>query len=165
MFNNSILILMLVFIISSCTSKTDWGKVTVGLDSQGYWEANLENEKIKIRYGFGMGEEEPESFIKEAILKAHPDINIAGDILDGAAHRGLLTKAEIIKDSEEEKSIYLEWAPVPSKKDQHPGPARCEISIFKDSSVIKIKYIDFCFSHVCDIGLEKTDHLDANWGG
>ncbi len=154
-----------LFILLSCTSNNDWGKVSVGLDSLGYWEANLENDKIKVRYGFGMGEEEPESFIREAILKLHPDLNLAGALIDGAAHRGLIIKAEVLKDTEEEKSIYLEWAPVPSRKDQFPGPAKSEISIFKDSSVLKIKYIDFCFPHICDIGLDKTSVLDANWGG
>lgn len=121
MLKNYIIILILVCMTFSCKSKTDWGKVSVGHDSSGYWEAILENEQIRVRYGFGMGEEEPESFIREAVLKAHPDINIAGGILDGAAHRGLLTRAEIMKDSDIEKSVYLEWAPVPSMKDHFPG--------------------------------------------
>lgn len=164
MARNSILILILVFIVFSC-KKTDWGKVTVGIDSQGYWEANLENEKIKVRYGFGMGAKEPESFIRKLILKAHPETNFAGALIDGAAHRGLLTKAEVIKDDEAEKTIYLEWAPVRSMKNRFPGPAKCEISIFPNSAVLKIKYVDFCFSHICDIGLDSTDVLNANWGG
>ena len=161
----NLLLSSLIFLVSSCSIPNDWGKVAAGLDSNGNWEARLENEKLKVRYGFGMGEEEPESFIKEAFLKAHPNLNLAGALIDGAAHRGLIIKAEVIKDAADEKTIYLEWAPVPSRKEQFPGPAKCEISVMKDSPVLKIKYIDFCFAHNCDIGLDTVHVLDANWGG
>jgi hypothetical protein len=159
------IILILALVTYSCSMDKDWGNVSVGNDKKGYFEAYLENQKIKVRYGFKMGEEEPESFINELILKSHPDINLAGAVLDGAAHRGLITKAEVIKVAKDEKTIYLEWAPVPSQKNQFPGPAKCEISIFRDGAVLKIKYIDFCFSHICDIGLDTVHVVDANWGG
>jgi hypothetical protein len=163
----SLTFLTIIPLLISCTNsgRKDWGKVWVGIDSLGYHEAFLENDRIRIRYGYGMGEEEPESFITEAILKSKPEINLAGALLDAAAHRGLITRAEVVKDSVDEKSIYLEWAPVPGMKEQFPGPARCLVSIFKDSAVLKIQYIDFCFAHICDIGLERTPKLDAAWGG
>lgn len=158
-------ILLLALLSVACSEKNNWGKVSVGKDENGHLEAILENNKIRVRYGFGMGEEEPESFIREITLKSHPGINLAGSLVDGAAHRGLLTKAEVIRDDENEKVIYLEWAPVPSRKNQFPGPAKSEISIFPDSAVLKIKYVDFCFPHICDIGLDTAHALDTNWGG
>ena len=97
--------------------------------------------------------------------KEHPDYDISGAILDGAAHRGVLTKAEVIRDDADEKTIYLEWDPVPGMKKQFPGPAKCEVSIYKDKPFLKIKYISFCFTHNCDIGLDTAHVLDANWGG
>lgn len=147
------------------SKKNNWGTVSVGKDDKGYFVANLENEKIKVRYAPKIGKEVQESIIKEVILKTHPEINIAGRSIDGAAHRGLITKAEVIKDAEDEKTIYLEWATVPGKKNKFPGPAKSEISIFRDSSVLKIKYINFCFSHICDLGLDSVHITDANWGG
>ncbi len=152
-------------ILFSCSESGQWGKVSVGKDEQGNLEASLENEVIKVRYGYGMGQDAPESCIREVILKKHPDHNLAGSLIDGAAHRGLLTRAEVIKDTPKEKTISLVWEPVPNMKEQFPGPARSEISIFKNSPFLKIRYIDFCFPHICDIGLDKKHVLDKNWGG
>jgi len=149
----------------SCKLNKDWGKVSVGQDEKGFWEATLENEKMKVRYGYGMGDGDAESCIREVILKAHPEDNLAGPLIDASAHRGLLTRAEVVKDSPEEKTIYLEWLPVPGMKKQFPGPAKCEVSIFRNSPILKIKYIDFCFAHTCDIGLDKKHVLDKNWVG
>ena len=120
---------------------------------------------MKVPYGYGRGQDDPESCIREVILKDHPNDNLAGALLDASAHRGLLVKAEFIKDTLEEKTIYLEWVPVPKMKEQFPGPAKCEVSIFKNSTVLKIRYIDFCFAHTCDIRLDKQHVLDKNWGG
>ena len=96
------------FVLSlfSCKTDKDWGKVSVKQDEKGNWEAFLENEKMKVRYGYGMGQGDAESCIREVILKDHPDVNLAGPFIDASAHRGLLIKAEIISDTPEEKTIY-----------------------------------------------------------
>jgi hypothetical protein len=158
----------------SCAANKDWGRVCpapsryrvcVGKDSDGHWEATLENSKIRIRYGFKVSGSSAESMITDCIIKDFPDNNLAGALLDASCHRGLLTKAEIVKDSPDEKTVYLEWVPVPKSAKKHPGPARAEISIFPDSMVLKINYISFCFPHVCDIGLMADRVTDANCGG
>ena len=155
----------LAMALFSCKLNKDWGKVSVGQDKKGNWEAYLENDKIKVRYGYGMGQGDAESCIREVILKDHPDDNLAGALIDGSANRGLLTRAEVIKDGRDEKKVYLEWAPVPGMKKLFPGPAKCEVSVFRNSRILKVKYIDFCFAHICDIGLDRKHLLDKYWGG
>jgi hypothetical protein len=161
----SLLILLLFPLMFSCTLTKEWGKAEVGLDANGNWQASLENRKMKVRYGFGMGQDEPESCIREVYLKNHPDQNLAGPFLDASAHRGVIVKAAVVKNTSREKRIYLEWIPVPSMKKLFPGPARSEVSIFPNKTYLKIRYLDFCFAHTCDIGLDKGHVLDKNWGG
>jgi hypothetical protein len=157
--------LLLIPFLSSCCLTKNWGKAEVGPDANGNWQAFLENKKMKVRYGYGMGQEEPESCIREVYLKNHPDQNLAGPFLDASAHRGVIIKAEVVKNSKREKKIYLEWIPVPSMQKVFPGPAKSEISIYRNKTFLKIRYLDFCFAHTCDIGLDKQHVIDKNWGG
>jgi len=141
----------------------DWGAVKVGKDSADRWEAILENDQIYVRYGY----KKPkygEGMITDCRLKSNPEINIAGALLDAAAHRGILTNAAIVKDEKDEKTVRLEWIPVPASKEKHPGPASTEISIFPDRSYLKIVYNSFCFPHICDIGLMSGRNTDFECG-
>ena len=130
---------------------SSWGRVSASKDPEGNWAAVLENNKIAIRYGFKMSGDKEEGMITRFILKEFPEENIAGALLEASAHRGLISNAEVIKDSGDEKSIRLEWVPTPGSKDRHPGPAISEISIYPDRNYIRIIYKSFCFPHICDI--------------
>jgi len=156
---------LIVLLGGCCGANRDWGHVAAGTDSDGRLQATLENSRIRVRYGFKTSGGSQEGMITDLVIKDFPENNLAGALLDAAAHRGLLSKAEIIKDSADEKTVYLEWVPVPASADKHPGPASAEISIFPDSAFLKINYISFCFPHICDIGLMTGKTTQADCGG
>jgi len=148
-----------------CRVSRDWGHVSAGKDRDGRWQATLENSKIFVRYGFKTSGNSQEGMITDLVIKDFPENNFAGALLDAAAHRGLLSRAEVIKNNADEKTVYLEWVPVPHSADKHPGPASAEITIFPDSMFLKINYVSFCFPHICDIGLMADKVTQADCGG
>jgi hypothetical protein len=148
----SCLCLLLLVNHSACDRSPKWGKVAVGKDSDGHWEAFLENNRISVRYGFKMSGENQEGMITRFVHKDYRNENIAGHLLDAAAHRGLITDAVVVEDGAAIKTIRITWEATPQSKSKFPGTAVSDISIFPDSEFIRIDYHSYCFPHVCDIG-------------
>jgi hypothetical protein len=149
--------------LGSCKTKTDVF-VQTQKDKNGNWEILLENSKIKIRYGYKIIHV-AEGMITDLYMKAFPEESLEGWILDGAAHRGVITNAEVVKDSVTEKTVRVTWAPHKVWAKRLPGPAISEFTIYPDSQVLKIHYVSFYFPHICDIGLYKDTVNVADCGG
>lgn len=147
-------IFLCILMSSFCRKQSDWARVCVKRDSEGHWEVMLENEKIKVHYGYyyNKNDKTEHGLISEFILKEFPDENAAYHFLDAAAHRGMIKNASIVKDDVDEKTIRIEWEPNPKSKDKFHGPAVSLVSIFPNSRYIKIKYLSYCFPHVVDMG-------------
>ncbi len=131
---------------------SDWGDVHIGRDAEGHWEAVLENSLIRVRYGYKKPDDYRQGMITDFTLKDYPDENIAGHLMDAAAHRGEITDIELIQNDEERITIRVAWAPSPAEKKDFPEPAVSEISIFRNQPFLRIDYIAYCFPHVVDIG-------------
>ncbi len=130
------------------TSGGDWGKVKVGKDCYGQWEIFLENSQLKVRYGTkrDIGGDITNFLIKEV------GRNISEALMDASAHRDEIIYADILKDGPDEKTVRIIWRNNPNTEMDTHSIARSEISIYPDSKFIKIKYIDFVFSHIAEHG-------------
>lgn len=124
-----------------CFERKDWGSISVGKDADGHLEAVLENSRIRVRYGYFKGPHIDETVIKEFIIKG-ADENQAGRSLDACARRGVLTKAEIKADGPKVKTVHLEF---------DGGEKQQDVSIYPNSTYIKIDYIDAGIN-IVDIG-------------
>jgi len=140
--------------VFSCTLKPESFSVSAGLDPEDKWHAELENPDIDVRYGFKLSGEKPEGMITDFYLKAHPQENIAGRLLDAVAHRGEMVGASVARDDSRIKSVRLSWGPSVESRDKYAGydPAEAEISIYPRGAFIRIEYLSYFFPHVCDIG-------------
>ena len=96
--NRYVLATLLCLSVSGCSPQANWGTVSAGKDSEGKWQATLENSRIFVRYGFKLSGESREGMITDFFLKAHPEENIAGHLLDAAAHRGMMINAAVVRD-------------------------------------------------------------------
>ncbi len=131
-----------------------WGRVSVGKDADGHWEALLENSRIRAHYRWGIvmtgegegREAQPQSYIREFVLKAADENQ--GHWLDSAAHRTVLTDASVVRDEAQVKTVRLEWETVHGFE----GPAVSEVSIFPDQPYLRIDYLQAGFPHICDLG-------------
>lgn len=131
-----------------------WGRVSVGKDADGHWEALLENSRIRVHYQWGIvmtgeGEDreaQPQTYIREFVLKAADESQ--GHWLDSAAHRTVLTDASVVRDEAQVKTVRLEWETVHGFQ----GPAVSEVSIFPDQPYLRIDYLQAGFPHICDLG-------------
>ncbi len=128
-------------------SAADWGVVRTGKDADGRFYAVLENSRIRVRYAYShlVNPDRHETYIREFIIKSAPEENNAADRIDAAAWRSVLTKAEVIADGKDVKTVRLEWAPM-----KGPAPVE-EISIYPDEAFLRIDYHAF-FVNVVDIG-------------
>jgi len=108
--------------------------VRVGQDSNGRWYSILENSQIKVRYAYFL-DNTAQTAIVDFIIKAGGlNEDQAGNYLDATADRGLMTNATITYDGLDRKTARLEW--------DNGGKVQ-DISIFPDSTYIKIDYIKY----------------------
>lgn len=129
--------------------KGSWGQVRVGRDAQGHLEAVLENHRLRVRYGLKYPkypDDEVESVITDLVLQDAPQVNQAGHLMDAAAWRAPLTRAEIKQDTLSVKTVHLEWA----GQRQYPGAA-ADVSIYPDGPFVRTDYLSWCVN-VVDIG-------------
>jgi len=107
---------------------------SVGLDSNGRWYAILENSQLKVKYAYFF-ENTAQTAIVALIIKAGGlNEDQAGSYLDAAAGRGLMTKATVTYNGLDRKTVRLEW---------DNGAKIQDVSIFPDSTYIKIDYLKF----------------------
>ena len=99
----------------------------------------LENSQIKVEYG-PFFENHSQFAIRKLYIKSAGNQNQVGSqYLDADAGRGPLTSASIVYDGADRKTVRLEW------NDKNNSPTEKiihEVSIFPNSKVIKIDYID-----------------------
>ncbi|NJD03126.1 MAG: hypothetical protein FIA99_11160 [Ruminiclostridium sp.] len=133
-----------------------WGRVSVGKKDNGDYEVILENSKMFCRYAGKYMDEIYQSPMCDLVIK---DVNINiveghPGCVDAAAWRSIIKNAFIIRDDEFKKTVRIEWG-------AFKGPESIqEISIFKDTPYIHVKYIDW-FVNSFDIPVADNDK--DNW--
>jgi len=123
----------------------EWGEIRAGSDGAGQWGVVLENSVIRAHYACGVTNEQLQSYIREFTIKAVDESQ--GHWLDSAAHRTSLRDVCLARDGADVKTVRMTWGTA-----KFEGPAVSEVSIFPDSPVLRIDYIDAGFPHICDLG-------------
>jgi hypothetical protein len=139
------MIIIFVFLSMILVSHTcaDWGRILVKKDSRGNLKVELQNSKLYTHYlgtykdqnGYDMPHQ---VFMADLIHRAAHETQ--GSWLDAAEGRSLLQNANVTENSENIKTVRLEW-----------NCATEEVSIFRDSPVLQIEYINTC-SNILDLG-------------
>jgi len=130
----------------------DWGQIRAGADGAGQWGVVLENGVIRVHYACGVTSEQLQSYIREFTIKAVDESQ--GHWLDSAAYRTSLQDVRLVRDDADAKTVRMTWGTT-----KFDGPAISEVTIFPDSPVLRIDYIDAGFPHICDLG--KPGGLNA----
>ena len=127
---------------------TDWGKIEI-IEKEDYYAVSLENSKISVQYDMHpRHEKKKEVYIVSFVIKESGE-NL-GDWLDAAAGRRLLKKAEIVYDNNDRKTVRMEW-----ETEREGKTSIEEVSIFPDSSVMRIDYFTTCVN-IVDIGFRDN---------
>jgi len=145
-------------------ARSRWGGISIYEDSAGQKSVLLENRKIKVWYETKF-HRSPETYIRQFIIKKFDESQ--GYWLDAAAWRAGLTDASIVRDTPEEKTVRLAW----NASGKFKGPAVSKISIYPNSTILKIDYLRSAFAHICDIGTpggrrhgaEKVIYGEKEW--
>jgi hypothetical protein len=132
--------LCVMVLVFYTTLVADWGSVSVGKDGSGNWFALLENSQLRVKYGGSS-----QGFIQDFLIKSK-GVDVSGNLMDAAAVRGKMTLAKVIKDSVDEKTVYLTWEDSNGKQGTHAS----KVSIFPNSKYIRISYLWFAFGHIAE---------------
>jgi len=127
------------------TGSDKWGRIEIYRDSADQLNVLLENSKILVRYETRVPGDR-QTYIREFIIKEAKESQ--GYWLDAAAWRRGLRRAEILKDAPDVKTVRLTW----NGSEKFPTQAISDVSIFPDSSVLRIDCLQSSFAHICDIG-------------
>lgn len=135
-----------VTLIEEPLAKTGhWGRIRIYRDSVNQLNVLLENSKIRVRYET-RDAGDVQTYIREFVIK---DVGESqGHWLDSAAHRRGLRSAEIVADTPEAKTVRLTW----DGSEKFPKDAISQVTIYRDSPVLKIDYLQSAFAHICDLG-------------
>jgi len=136
-------------VASTAGGDDDWGGIKVYKDSAGRLHVVLENSKLRIRYETFVPDDS-QTYIREFALKEF-DGESQGHWLDAAAHRRGLRSAEIVRDDRHAKTVRMVWEGSDRSASMR-GPAVSEVTIFPDSTTVKIDVFRSAFAHICDIG-------------